>query len=50
MMYLVQLRTTYVGQVMAHELDREPDSELATRKGEFAMLIYSVGMYTSLLD
>ncbi|KAL9712853.1 hypothetical protein Ac2012v2_004092 [Leucoagaricus gongylophorus] len=34
--------TTYVGQVMARELDREPDPELATRKGEFAMLIYSV--------
>jgi solute carrier family 45 protein 1/2/4 len=29
---------------MAHELDREPDHDLATRKGEFAMLIYSVGM------
>jgi len=34
--------TTYVGQIMAHELGREPDPELATRKGEFAMLIHSV--------
>ncbi|KAF5364199.1 hypothetical protein D9756_000488 [Leucocoprinus leucothites] len=34
--------TTYVGQVMAYEMDREPDAEIATRKGEFAMLIYSV--------
>ncbi|KXN86414.1 General alpha-glucoside permease [Leucoagaricus sp. SymC.cos] len=34
--------TTYVGQVMAQELDREPDHDLATRKGELAMLIYSV--------
>jgi len=34
--------TTYMGQVMAYELDREPDGEIATRTGEFAMLIYSV--------
>ncbi|KAF7301801.1 ANK-REP-REGION domain-containing protein [Mycena indigotica] len=34
--------TTYVGQVMAEEIGREPDPELATRKGEFAMLIYSI--------
>ncbi|EKM59137.1 uncharacterized protein PHACADRAFT_86979 [Phanerochaete carnosa HHB-10118-sp] len=34
--------TTYVGQVMAHELGREPDNDLATRTGEFAMAIYSV--------
>ena len=36
-------RTTYVGQVMALELDREPDADFATRTGEFAMLLYSIG-------
>ncbi|KAJ4481670.1 hypothetical protein C8J55DRAFT_454555 [Lentinula edodes] len=34
--------TTYVGQVMALELGREPDPDLATRTGEFAMLLYSI--------
>jgi len=34
--------TTYVGQVMAAEYDREPDPTIAVRKGEFAMLIYSL--------
>ncbi|KAJ3716334.1 hypothetical protein DFJ43DRAFT_1006864 [Lentinula guzmanii] len=34
--------TTYVGQVMALELDKEPDPDLATRTGEFAMLLYSI--------
>jgi len=34
--------TTYVGQVMALELDREPDADFATRTGEFAMLLYSI--------
>ncbi|KIP07007.1 hypothetical protein PHLGIDRAFT_13479 [Phlebiopsis gigantea 11061_1 CR5-6] len=34
--------TTYVGQVMAQELGREPDNDIATRTGEFAMAIYSV--------
>ncbi|TFK29392.1 MFS general substrate transporter [Coprinopsis marcescibilis] len=34
--------TTYVGQVMALEIGREPDHEYATRQGEFAMLIYSI--------
>lgn len=29
---------------MAQELGREPDNDLATRTGEFAMAIYSVGM------
>jgi len=28
---------------MAYELDREPDGDLATRTGELAMLVYSVG-------
>ncbi len=36
-------RTTYIGQVMAYELDEEPDHDLATRTGSFAMLIYSLG-------
>ncbi|KAI0750774.1 MFS general substrate transporter [Daedaleopsis nitida] len=34
--------TTYIGQVMAYELDKEPDHDLATRTGAFAMLIYSL--------
>ncbi|KAG1783214.1 major facilitator superfamily domain-containing protein [Suillus placidus] len=34
--------TTYVGQVMAYETGEEPDNELATRTGEFAMLLYSI--------
>jgi hypothetical protein len=32
-----------MGQVMAYEQNKEPDPELATRTGEFAMLMYSVG-------
>ncbi|KAF9451657.1 MFS general substrate transporter [Macrolepiota fuliginosa MF-IS2] len=39
---LIFFRTTYVGQIMAHQIDQEPDHDLATRKGELAMLIYSV--------
>jgi len=38
-------RTTYVGQVMAYEHNAEPDATLATRKGEFAMLLYSLGTW-----
>ncbi|KDQ64622.1 hypothetical protein JAAARDRAFT_28261 [Jaapia argillacea MUCL 33604] len=34
--------TTYVGQVMAYEKQAEPDNDLATRTGEFAMLLYSI--------
>ncbi|KAF5390590.1 hypothetical protein D9757_002692 [Collybiopsis confluens] len=34
--------TTYVGQIMALELDKEPDPDVATRTGEFAMLLYSI--------
>ncbi|KAK7060524.1 hypothetical protein VNI00_001290 [Paramarasmius palmivorus] len=34
--------TTYMGQVMAHELNKEPNPDLATRTGEFAMLLYSI--------
>ncbi|OCH92906.1 MFS general substrate transporter [Obba rivulosa] len=34
--------TTYVGQVMAYELNREPNQDTATRTGEFAMLLYSI--------
>ncbi|KZT12537.1 MFS general substrate transporter [Laetiporus sulphureus 93-53] len=34
--------TTYIGQVMAYELQRDPDNDDATRMGEFAMLIYSI--------
>ncbi|CDO71304.1 hypothetical protein BN946_scf184908.g61 [Trametes cinnabarina] len=34
--------TTYIGQVMAYELGREPDHDLATRTGAFAMLLYSI--------
>lgn len=28
---------------MAYQLGEEPDIELATRAGEFAMLLYSIG-------
>ncbi|KAJ3564038.1 hypothetical protein NP233_g8556 [Leucocoprinus birnbaumii] len=34
--------TTYIGQVMAAEIGQEPDHELATRRGNFAMSLYSV--------
>ncbi|KAH9938239.1 major facilitator superfamily domain-containing protein [Fomitopsis serialis] len=34
--------TTYIGQVMAYELQTDPDKDTATRMGEFAMLIYSI--------
>ncbi|KZT74302.1 MFS general substrate transporter [Daedalea quercina L-15889] len=34
--------TTYIGQVMAYELQADPDKDTATRMGEFAMLIYSI--------
>ncbi|KZT26861.1 MFS general substrate transporter [Neolentinus lepideus HHB14362 ss-1] len=34
--------TTYVGQVMAYELGKDPDKDYATRMGEFAMLLYSL--------
>lgn len=32
-----------MGQIMAYENQKEPDPELATRSGEFAMLLYSIG-------
>ncbi|KAI6134965.1 MFS general substrate transporter [Pisolithus croceorrhizus] len=34
--------TTYVGQIMAYQLDGEPNIEHATRIGELAMLLYSI--------
>ncbi|KAK0191134.1 hypothetical protein F5146DRAFT_1137928 [Armillaria mellea] len=34
--------TTYIGQVMAHEIGKEPDRDLAAQRGELAMLLYSV--------
>jgi solute carrier family 45 protein 1/2/4 len=34
--------TTYVGQIMAYENNAEPNADVATRRGEFAMLIYSI--------
>jgi hypothetical protein len=37
------IRTTYVGQVMAHEIGKDPDNDEATRFGERAMLLYSLG-------
>ncbi|RXK42648.1 solute carrier family 45, member 1/2/4 [Tremella mesenterica] len=33
--------TTYVAEVMAHEIGREPDIDKATRAGSLALLIYS---------
>ena len=41
--HINQLRTTYIGQIMAYENNAEPDKDVATRTGEFAMLIYSIG-------
>ncbi|KAF8076526.1 major facilitator superfamily domain-containing protein [Lyophyllum atratum] len=42
--------TTYVGQVMAYERQEDPDPEYATRRGEFAMLLYSIiGVGTGIL-
>jgi hypothetical protein len=35
--------TTYVGQIMAFERGEEPDRDVATRAGELAMLVYSIG-------
>jgi len=34
--------TTYIGQIMAYEEQKDPDHDYATRIGELAMLIYSV--------
>ncbi|KZV64590.1 MFS general substrate transporter [Peniophora sp. CONT] len=34
--------TTYVGQIMAYEMDAEPNAEVATRTGALAMLFYSL--------
>ncbi|KAJ8523423.1 hypothetical protein ONZ45_g135 [Pleurotus djamor] len=34
--------TTYIGQIMAYELKKEPDPDVATRRGEFAMLLFSI--------
>ncbi|KAG9002670.1 hypothetical protein FRB94_003705 [Tulasnella sp. JGI-2019a] len=34
--------TTWVGEIMAYEQDSDPTPEVATRAGEFALLIYSV--------
>jgi solute carrier family 45 protein 1/2/4 len=34
--------TTYIGQVMAQQYDREPDKDLATRIGALAMLLHSI--------
>jgi solute carrier family 45 protein 1/2/4 len=34
-----------MGQIMAQELGEEPDPEYATRTGEFAMLLYSIGAH-----
>jgi solute carrier family 45 protein 1/2/4 len=35
--------TTYVAEVMAHELGHAPDIDDATRAGSLALLIYSFG-------
>jgi len=39
----VRNSTTWVGQIMAIEIDADPDPTTATRAGEFALLIYSFG-------
>jgi hypothetical protein len=43
LLLITQFRTSYMGQVMAYEENKEPDPEYATRTGELAMLIYSIG-------
>lgn len=42
-MRLTSSSTTYVGQIMAYEEDKEPNAEVATRTGALAMLFYSLG-------
>jgi len=42
-MNLTLVRTTYMGQVIAAEENQEPDAEEATKRGAFAMLLYSIG-------
>jgi solute carrier family 45 protein 1/2/4 len=37
--------TTYVAEVMAHELGHTPDIDKATRAGSLALLIYSFGQW-----
>ena len=49
LLLIIQYRTSYMGQVMAYEHNKEPDPELATRTGELAMLIYSIGWCCKLL-
>ncbi|EGN92992.1 hypothetical protein SERLA73DRAFT_172351 [Serpula lacrymans var. lacrymans S7.3] len=34
--------TTYIGQIMAYQNGVEPDKDVATRRGEFALLLYSL--------
>ncbi|KAI9512205.1 MFS general substrate transporter [Russula earlei] len=34
--------TTYVGQILAQQYDKEPDKDVATRTGALAMLIHSI--------
>ncbi|KAF7433062.1 hypothetical protein PC9H_005008 [Pleurotus ostreatus] len=34
--------TTYIGQVMAYENQKEPEHDKATRKGELALLLFSI--------
>ncbi len=40
--------TTYIGQVLAHEIGKEPDRDVAAQRGELAMLLYSVGAFVGL--
>lgn len=41
----LSLRTTYIGQVLANETGKEPDSESATRMGDLALLLFSIGTH-----
>lgn len=43
MMLTVICSTTYIGQVMAYENQKEPEHDKATRKGELALLLFSIG-------
>jgi solute carrier family 45, member 1/2/4 len=35
-------RTTYIGQIMAYQDNKDPDVDIATRAGNFALLMYSL--------
>jgi solute carrier family 45 protein 1/2/4 len=42
---LTQSRTVWIGEVMAREIDADPSVADATRAGELALLLSSIGMF-----